>query len=298
MDRDYELTYFRYTPQVHKDLRIGWSWHKLMMASGRYFSAFDRHPNPYGPGPEVTDPEYKGCHLRPWIVEAPFNSVEVLEAILKPDKPLRVHKTRHVRRPCASVAHSPSFHSQRGLIARQRRYAEYARFQGRLEQDREVSFVCLPERDYDKILDVVKPFCYPVHLVHLSIPWRDSLEFLSALIPYQRRGPRRKATYPEILQGFLKHLGIPDCDFQRSLLEPGTTPLPDNLEDLLEGIPGASIALPYYRKVSEVKEEDIKEEDIKEEDIKEEDIKEEDIKEEDIKEEDTKNEEGHGLQLK
>ncbi|KAM0216038.1 hypothetical protein ACHAPQ_003267 [Fusarium lateritium] len=63
----------------------------------------------------------------------------------------------------------------------------------------------------------------------------------------------------------LKHLGIPDCDFQRSLLEPGTTPLPENLEDWIEGIPGTSIALPYYRKISQVKEEDIKEEVIKEE---------------------------------
>lgn len=263
MDRAYELTYFYYGPQVHKDLRIGSSWHQLMMSPGRYFIAFDRGSNPYGPGPEVTDPEYQGYHLRPWIVEAPFNSVEVFEAILKPDKPLRVHKTRLVRRHRASVALSSGFHGQRGLIARQRRYAEYARFQGRLEQDREVSVVYLPARDYDKILDAVKPFCYPLHLVHLSIPWRDKLEFLSGLIPYQRRGPRRKATYPEVVQGFLNHLGIPDCDFQRSLLEPGTTPLPDNLEDLIEGIPGASIALPYYRKVSEVKEEDIKEEDIK-----------------------------------
>jgi hypothetical protein len=203
-------------------------------------------------------------------VEAPFNSVEIFEAILKPNKPLRVHKTRLVRRHCASVATSSTFHGQRGLIARQRRYAEYARFQDRLEQDREVSFICLPARDCDKIMDAVKPFCYPLYLVHMPIPWHDKLNFLSGMVPYQRRGPRRKATYLEVLQGFLKHLGIPDCDFQRSLLEPGTTPFPDNLEDLLEGIPGASIALPYYRKVSEVKEEDIKGEDIKEEDIKEE----------------------------
>ncbi|KIL96465.1 hypothetical protein FAVG1_01209 [Fusarium avenaceum] len=221
------------------------------MSPDRYFAAFDRGSNPYGPGPEVTDPEYQGCHLRPWIVEAPFNSVEIFKAILKPDKPLRVHKTRLVRRHRASVALSSTFNGQRGLIARQRRYAEYARFQGRLEQDREVSVVYLPARDYDKILDAVKPFCYPLYL---------------------RRGPRRKAKYPEVLQGFLNHLGILDCDFQRSLLEPGTTPLPDNLEDLIEGIPGASIALPYYRKVSEAKEGGIKEED-------------------DIKE----NEEGHGL---
>ncbi|KAM0474763.1 hypothetical protein ACHAP7_007724 [Fusarium lateritium] len=235
------------------------------MAYHRYYCIFDSNPNPYGPGPEATDPEYMGHLVTPWIVEAPFNSVEVFEAILKPDKPLRVYKTRHFHKPCASRARSSRPHSQRRLIYQKAQYAEYARFQGRLEQDREVSFVYLPTSDSPKILEAIEPFCYPVKLMYLSIPWHSSSECVSALIPYHRCDPHTGATYPEILQALLKHLGIPDCDFQRSLLEPGTTPLPENLEDWIEGIPGTSIALPYYRKISQVKEEDIKEEVIKEE---------------------------------
>jgi hypothetical protein len=53
-------------------------------------------------------------------------------------------------------------------------------------------------------------------------------------------------TYERRLAKLLQDLDLVGCDFRRSLLRPGTTPLPECLWDWFAGIPGRTAALPYF----------------------------------------------------
>ncbi|KHN99855.1 uncharacterized protein MAM_01779 [Metarhizium album ARSEF 1941] len=68
----------------------------------------------------------QGMPTIPWIIEAPLNSVEVLEAILKPLHPFQIYTARHVQR---------RFDRAHGS---KRLYSEYIRLQGQLERNREI----------------------------------------------------------------------------------------------------------------------------------------------------------------
>ena len=58
--------------------------------------------------------------------------------------------------------------------------------------------------------------------------------------------PGTQHTYEGRLGELLSKLSIANCDFRRSLLRPGTIPLPECLWDWFAGIPGKSMALPYF----------------------------------------------------
>ncbi|KAI8952368.1 hypothetical protein F4801DRAFT_577528 [Xylaria longipes] len=47
--------------------------------------------------PETTISGRRG--LTPWLIEAPLNSVELLEAVLKPSQPFKIYKAHHVSQP-------------------------------------------------------------------------------------------------------------------------------------------------------------------------------------------------------
>lgn len=74
----------------------------------------------------------------PWVIEAPVNSVEILEAILKPSHPFQVDTARHVHRGCNETATD-----KRQLNESRKLYSKYTQLQGRLELiDRDISFIC------------------------------------------------------------------------------------------------------------------------------------------------------------
>lgn len=93
----------------------------------------------------------------------------------------------------------------------------------------------------------------PVMLHYILIPWcrgpdgsRVGLMHPYALILHDKSYPGTKHTYENRLHNLLDELGLWGCDFRQSLLQPGTTPLPECLLDWFAGIPSKSAALPYY----------------------------------------------------
>lgn len=59
--------------------------------------------------------------------------------------------------------------------------------------------------------------------------------------------PCRGHTYKSRFERLLKRYNLVGCGFDRSLLEPGTVPLPETLQDHMRGVPGRKAALPYFR---------------------------------------------------
>lgn len=267
----------RWMPDVAEGLSFR-SWHDLLHQDERYCGIFER-----GNGeldclrPDDVVPTFdERTHMEPWIIEAPFSSVEILENILKPSKPLQIYTARHIHQhPVTSNKYPPQLKEDK------RFYREYVRFQGRLEQDREISFVCLSLKDRRTIYETLfQSVCWSVRLFYISIPWCNGtyqwLQHPWAIVLRLRPPFMPGLTYENRLERFLNQRGMPDCKFERSLLKPGTTPLPECVLDWIEGIPGTTGALPYYIKDEDTKHDgDIKEEDTKNDgDIK----KEEDTK--------------------
>ncbi|KAI1121665.1 hypothetical protein F5Y10DRAFT_271870 [Nemania abortiva] len=217
-----------------------------MYAYRRFVTCFEpleglHNTNLPGPGNE---------HTIPWIVEAPLNSVEILEALLKPPQPLQIYTARHVPRSMITTEMNPKIPM---LDRRQPAYREFIRTQGRLTEDREISYVCVRE---NVIRDLRRALCArvtPVQLCYISIPysWGNGHQellhpwaFVFNRIPDPM--PEDKYSYGNGLKELLVELNLTECDFERSLLKPGMTPLPECLRDWYFGIPGQKAALPYY----------------------------------------------------
>ncbi|KAG8412229.1 hypothetical protein J3458_014418 [Metarhizium acridum] len=181
----------------------------------------------------------QGMPTIPWIIEAPLNSVEVLEAILKPSHPFKIYTARHVQRRFDRAYGS------------KRLYSEYIRLQGQLERNREVSFVRVPV-SAEKILHRGLGGCFrPVRLQYISIPWSTGrIQYLThpfALVMSHRPVPGIY-TYQGLLDTVFRQLGLSTgpVNVQRSLLKRGTTPLPETIWDWFAGRPGSTAALPYF----------------------------------------------------
>lgn len=103
----------------------------------------------------------------PWVIEAPVNSVEILEAILKPSHPFQVDTARHVHRGCNETATD-----KRQLNESRKLYSKYTQLQGRLELiDRDISFICVPRLAVQTIRKTLWGVFTPVRLEYISIPW-------------------------------------------------------------------------------------------------------------------------------
>lgn len=219
--------------------------HDVMFAHDRYILALESPSNIQDQFPMTTIPGNTSSAMIPWMIEAPLNSVEILEAMLQPAEPFQIHTARHVPRGPATTA----FDAQELALVR-RMYREYVRFQGRLEKDRDISFVCIPRSDVEEVRDKVWGIFTPVRLHYISIPWgngtRKSLIHPWALVLHDKPHPGSIHTYETRFQVLLGRLGIEGCSFERSLIHPGTTPLPECLWDWFAGIPGATKALPYF----------------------------------------------------
>lgn len=202
---------------------------------------YDRYTNIFEAVPPSQIPENSvriGPDEVPFLVEAPLNSVELYEALLKPIRPFEVHTARLI--PRKTRAYEP----KRQLID------EYLTGQGRLAPkgpaaEREVSFIVLP-RDTIWQLQMFNHFLWPVQLQYMSIPVRMSEQKVVrspyALVCYQAH-----RVYHKKLKALLRDYKLSDCGFQRSLLRPGTSPLPETLREYMDGEPGKDAAIPYYR---------------------------------------------------
>ncbi|CAH0028037.1 unnamed protein product [Clonostachys rhizophaga] len=152
----------------------------------------------------------------PWIIEAPLNTVEFIEAILKPKEPFQVYTAHHFPRECVEA----SGYQGQGLIQKQKLYREYCRFQGRLERDREINFIMVTQYDIWAIRDATWAMYTPTKLHY----------------DYQHR-----------LELLVDKLDIAGRSIDsRSYLRPGTIPLPECIWDWFAGIPGKQEAAPYY----------------------------------------------------
>jgi len=114
----------------------------------------------------------------PWIIEAPINAVEILEAILKPSHPFKIHTARHVRCGCTRTARRGF-----GLAGLRKRHAEYTQLQGRLEADRDISFICMPGTTVYTIRQRLFGVFTTVRLQYISIPWATSPEARALVHP-------------------------------------------------------------------------------------------------------------------
>ncbi len=91
----------------------------------------------YAPVDDIPDSHYPTHPNRSeirWLIEAPINTVEVLEAILKPPLPYKIYKERPIRR------------YRRGPVTR--KIQEWQDNEGRLFQDRKLPFVIISVEDW------------------------------------------------------------------------------------------------------------------------------------------------------
>lgn len=207
---------------------------------------YDRYMSIFEPVDPVTLPEdcvRLGAEDVLFLIEAPLNAVELYEAILKPRQPLTVHKARLVpRRTKMSDRH-------KALVD------EYLGGQGKLAGrgseggnavDREVSFAVLP-RDTIWQLQMFYHFIWPVQLQYMSIPVRVS-GAKTVRSPYALLSYNGHRVYQKKLKTLLKDMKLADSSLSRSLLRPGTSPLPETLRDYMDGEPGKTAAMPYLEK--------------------------------------------------
>jgi hypothetical protein len=223
-----------------------------MFADARYNHIFQEPETIQLEIPFTQTPGPIDVPMVPWIIEAPLNSVEILEAILKPSHPFKIHTARHVRRTCTRDMDwdKGRFHN---IFVLKKLHAEYIRLQGRLEvEDREISFVCIPAMHILTIRSRLWGVFTPVLLNYVSITWLTkayefpSLQHPRALVQHgQKPLPGSIYSYERRLHRLLKDLGLQNCQFQRSLLKLGTSPLPEHLWDWFAGRPGTTAALPY-----------------------------------------------------
>lgn len=184
-----------------------------------------------------------------FIVQAPANSVELLEAMLKPPAPFEVVKTKLIPRRIRTD----------GGRRIQRLCQEFRDGQGRLcdHEIREVSVVCLPLNSFYKLRDITSWF-WPHRLHYMSLACKESSGKKFCCHPYAMinschgESPSRAwYMYKKDLKGFLRTYSPEGHSFERSLLDPGTVPVPESWEDLVRGKPGHRAALPYFKQQSQ-----------------------------------------------
>lgn len=236
-------------------------YQKLWGACKRYYSIFGDDTLLGGRIPETTIPGQR--EFTPWLIEAPLNSVELFEAVLKPSQPFKIYKARHVPRPppITDIPPKPikkddwsetdAYWHEAGYKFKirwqkwqQLLHEEFWKGQGRLMCDREVSFVCL---DHAALETMQESFAYTYQAVRLNwiaIPWNygdgqaTTLAHPWALV--LRRQPTPEYSYWDSFHRMLEQRGLSslaESGFPRSLLEPGTAPLPETLRDWLMGVP-------------------------------------------------------------
>ncbi|KAG6366627.1 hypothetical protein INS49_000805 [Diaporthe citri] len=201
---------------------------------------YDRYTNIFEAVPPSRIPE-DSVRIGPdevlFLVEAPLNSVELFEALLKPARPFEVHTARLI--PRKTRAYEP----RRQLVD------EYLTGQGRLAgkgpaAEREVSFIVLP-RDAIWQLQMFNHFLWPVQLQYMSLPVRMS-DQKTVRSPYALVCYQAHRVYHKKLKALLRDQKLSDCGFERSLLRPGAAPLPETLREYMDGEPGKDAATPYY----------------------------------------------------
>lgn len=226
-------------------------YNKLMYAYTRYTFIFERADKMLGKIPKTTIPGRSTEIMVPFMIEAPLSSVEILEAILEQTQPFQIHNARHIPRSCTT--RTPKGSGRHWVANQRRRYNEYCRFQGRLAEDRVITYVCIPERAIHTIRNKLSGSFCPVKLHYISIPWgflHDGsdlgLAHPWALVLDRKPYPGSFHTYENRLRQLLESLDLVGCKFERSRLRPTTTPLPECLYDWFAGYPGKTAALPYY----------------------------------------------------
>jgi len=240
--------------------------HELMWAGARYVGMLEPSANMADKIPKTNIPGTADSRLVPFMIEAPLNSVEVLEAILKPSEPFKIHKAHHIHRGLRKKVDGKNLRLSSQLYRKAcRHYAEYSRWQGRLAKERAISFVCIPEKAIEILRDTLRGTFWPVKLIYISIPWsydpiKDprGLEHPWALVLQRKPEDGTIHTYENRFKDLLERLNLVGCNFGRSLLTPGTVPLPECLWDWFAGVSGKTAALPYYTR--EVREEGDKDE--------------------------------------
>ncbi|EON66272.1 hypothetical protein W97_05665 [Coniosporium apollinis CBS 100218] len=191
----------------------------------------------YAPVDNIPDPHYPIDPLgieRRWLIEAPINSVEVLEAILKPAVPYKVHQARPIRqyRP------GPLTQSEQNLQD----------CRNRLFLDREVSFVILGFRECYRLSDwFEKRGFWSPPFSQFTIPWFSTKrgKYLSpvefALFSEVSDHTRANGlTRESATRAVLEELGLLGQSLSRSLLPHGAVALPENSTAWIKGRPGTT----------------------------------------------------------
>lgn len=244
----------KFGPQVPSDIPVR-EWGKLRLSGSRYVAAFQ---SSYDIQDRIPKTEVPGCVDQvAYIIQAPLNSVEILEAILQPETPFQIHKASHIPQT-GRTANDRLWRKMRYLLPHhQRLYREYKRFQGRLEKDREVSFVYFSSSSMYKLGEFYRHHgCSLVQAFYICLPWYNGFrkQVVHPWITVQTIGPGLGViplyTYEAQVRKILSTLGLPEnCTFARSLLKPGEEPLPAYVLDWFRGIPGSAQALPYFEKL-------------------------------------------------
>ncbi|KAH7326152.1 hypothetical protein B0I35DRAFT_474838 [Stachybotrys elegans] len=271
------------------------AYHSVLGQRGMYNRIFEPgHLLEEDETPHTSIPGQGG--FRPWLIEAPLNSVELLEAMLQPSQPFEVFKTHHVpRRPISKQSYQKLYASEPGNVlddywlekrhkSEQEGYADFLRRQGHLTRDGEISFICVPESAVAPLHDKLFTTFTFIDAHWISIPWNEgdgkiTLRHPTALVLFYQPGPNRERrftpywvrdakelrrlkqpprvcpTYDEVLRRVMEEYGVGGSDFSRSLLAPGTVPLPETLLDWYFGRQGNEAALPYFAKSAEDNEE-------------------------------------------
>ncbi|CAH0053859.1 unnamed protein product [Clonostachys solani] len=205
--------------------------------------------------PDMIDPSTSTDNKEIWMIEAPLNTVEIIEAILKPAKPFTVHRARHFSPGCAQHAAKLPPNS---LEIKQQLYARYLRLEGRLEKDREISYITVDSDDAWTLRDKFPGALDAVRLQYISIPWVFStgtkiLANPMAYLLHDAPRPGSWHTYERGLAYVLRTLGLTGYTVDKqNYLRPGATPMPECVLDWYCGIPGRTQALPYYHEPEEV----------------------------------------------
>ena len=196
--------------------------------------------------PEISMTEF----TLPLIVQAELNSVELLEAIVKPPQPLRIYKTRHIRR---------RLFKERGAydcLSPCERYAEYLETEGLLERDGEVTYTLLTWEmlwNLNVELNDSGTTNFRIRQLHyISVPLGDGRGKVGithpwALVWLKRDRYSDNLSHADDRQRLLERYELTNCKFERSLLEPGVHPVPELYMDVVLGKAGTRPDGLYYR---------------------------------------------------
>ena len=185
----------------------------------------------------------------PLMIEAPLNSVEIFEAVFKPPKPFPIYKAKHIPR----TINPNAGHRDYPFVGDGSLPDYWKATQGKLVvEDREISYIVVPREKLELLKGTT--IGWPVKLWHISISWQYTYRCRDLIHPFALVWNRRPEvddiekgkTYKEEFTRSLERLGLTGCKFEKSLLESGTIPLPENIYDYTYGIAGGPEAAPYF----------------------------------------------------